>query len=186
MASLGYSTLLPLADIGNALLTTMPAYDVSLFVNSLKKGKILDAVGLPLAADTELLTLAAGFGLVSVLNQAEAIGADISSLIGSVLKASPFAATAPKSAAPAPAAVASVPREVAASSESSTEPGTGPGTGSVRPAHQRYTASNSAARTSHASSRSQADAGDATATAASAPDAGASRATSARHARTGN
>ncbi len=96
VASLGYSTLLPLADIGNALLTTMPAYDVSLFVNSLKKGKILDAVGLPLAADTELLTLAAGFGLVSLLNQAAAIGADISSLIGSVPKASPFAATPPK------------------------------------------------------------------------------------------
>ena len=63
VASLGYSTLLPLADIGNALLTTMPAYDVTLFVNSLKQGKLLDAVGLPLAADTELLTLAAGFGL---------------------------------------------------------------------------------------------------------------------------
>ena len=177
VASLGYSTLLPLADIGNALLTTMPAYDVSLFVNSLRQGKILDAVGLPIAADTELLTLAAGFGLVSVLNQGAAIGADISSLFGSLLKASPFAATAPKAAAPAPAAVATVAKAVSASQEASTAPATA----SAKPTN----ASSSAAGSSHAASPTHAVAGAVTAKAASAPAAGAAKATSRAHASTG-
>ncbi len=176
VASLGYSTLLPLADIGNALLTTMPAYDVTLFVNSLKQGKLLDAVGLPLAADTELLTLAAGFGLVSVLNQGVAIGADISSLFGSLLKASPFAATAPKAAAPAPAAVATVAKAVSAAQEPSTAPTTG--------SAKSTTPSVSTAGSSHASSPTHAVAGAATAKAASA--AGAGKATSRAHASTGN
>jgi hypothetical protein len=125
VASLGYSTLLPLADIGNALVTSMPAYDVDLSVNSLNSGKLVDAVGLPIAADTELLTLAAGFGLVAILNQVSAIGADVSDLFSTVLKASPFgaAATAPKPAATGTATVAL--QEVSAASETPHQRGTG-------------------------------------------------------------
>jgi hypothetical protein len=59
--STAYGTLLPTADIGNALLTSLPAYDVSLFTENLQAGNLLDAVGLPLAADTAIGTLAAGF-----------------------------------------------------------------------------------------------------------------------------
>ena len=36
-ASAAYSTLLPLADIGNALLTSLPAYDLSLFTDNLSQ-----------------------------------------------------------------------------------------------------------------------------------------------------
>lgn len=56
-----YATLLPTADIANALLTSMPLYDANLFVDNLLAGDPIDAIGLPIAADTALLTLAAGF-----------------------------------------------------------------------------------------------------------------------------
>jgi hypothetical protein len=60
-ASAAYSVLLPTADIINTLVTSMPAYDASLITDNLASGDILDALGLPIAADTALATLAAGF-----------------------------------------------------------------------------------------------------------------------------
>jgi PE-PPE domain len=68
-ASAAYSALLPTADIINALVTSLPAYDLSLFTDNLSSGDVLDAFGLPIAADTALVTLAAGFE-VSVLQDA--------------------------------------------------------------------------------------------------------------------
>jgi hypothetical protein len=68
-SSAAYSTLLPTADIINALVTSMPAYDLSLFTTNLATGDLADAFGLPLAADTALLTLAGGFE-VTVLQDA--------------------------------------------------------------------------------------------------------------------
>jgi hypothetical protein len=60
--SAAYSALLPTADIINSLVTSMPAYDISLFTEALSNGGgLLDALGLPLAADTALVTLAGGF-----------------------------------------------------------------------------------------------------------------------------
>lgn len=44
-----YSTLLPTADIVNDLLTSLPAYDASLFLDNLSNP--LEAIGLPIAAD---------------------------------------------------------------------------------------------------------------------------------------
>jgi hypothetical protein len=44
-----YNTLLPTADILNALLTSLPAYDASLFLDNLSNP--VDAIGLPIAAD---------------------------------------------------------------------------------------------------------------------------------------
>jgi PE-PPE domain len=79
-ASTAYSTLLPLADIGNALLTSLPAYDLSLFTDNLSNGDLLDAFGLPLAADTGLGTLFAGFGLAVIDNAATQIAGDFSGL----------------------------------------------------------------------------------------------------------
>jgi hypothetical protein len=68
-ASAAYSTLLPTADIINALVTSLPAYDASLFSDNLATGDLLDAIGLPIAANTAMDTLAAGFE-ISVLQDA--------------------------------------------------------------------------------------------------------------------
>jgi PE-PPE domain len=67
-ASAAYSALLPTADIINSLVTSMPAYDVGLFIDSLQNGDLLDALGLPFAADTGLVTLAAGFEVDVIMN----------------------------------------------------------------------------------------------------------------------
>ena len=69
-ASAAYGTLLPTADIVNALLTSVPAYDVNLFLSGMQQaingdpiGGLVYAFGAPLAADTALLTLMGGFEL---------------------------------------------------------------------------------------------------------------------------
>jgi hypothetical protein len=79
-SSAAYSTLLPTADIINALVTSMPAYDLSLFSTNLASGDLLDAVGLPFAADTALLTLAAGFEVEVIQNAASEISAAFANL----------------------------------------------------------------------------------------------------------
>jgi hypothetical protein len=53
-ASTLYGTLLPTADMVNALLTSLPAYDVSIFLDNLSDP--INAIGLPIAADTALIT----------------------------------------------------------------------------------------------------------------------------------
>jgi hypothetical protein len=78
--STAYSTLLPLADIGNALLTSVPNYDLSLFTDNIATGDFTDAFGLPIAADTALGTLAAGFAYEVVNNAVTQISADFSGL----------------------------------------------------------------------------------------------------------
>jgi hypothetical protein len=60
-ASALYSILLPTADIINALVTSLPTYDLSLFTDNLSTGDLTDAFGLPIAATTGISTLAAGF-----------------------------------------------------------------------------------------------------------------------------
>ncbi|HEX7321760.1 MAG TPA: PE-PPE domain-containing protein [Mycobacterium sp.] len=56
-----YSALLPTADILNALGTSLPAYDISLLLDELAGGNPIDAVGLPIAADFEIVSLARAF-----------------------------------------------------------------------------------------------------------------------------
>jgi hypothetical protein len=68
-SSAAYSALLPTADIINALVTSVPAYDLSLFSTNIATGDLADAFGLPIAADTALFTLAGGFE-VEVLQSA--------------------------------------------------------------------------------------------------------------------
>ncbi|MGA8253897.1 MAG: PPE family protein, partial [Mycobacterium sp.] len=70
VASDAYSTLLPTADIVNALLTSVPAYDFDLFSSGIQMalngnlvGGLVYAFGAPLAADAALLTLFGGFEL---------------------------------------------------------------------------------------------------------------------------
>jgi PE-PPE domain len=79
-ASTLYSTLLPTADIVNALLTSAPAYEFSLFTDNLATGDLLDAIGLPIAADTALNTLAAGFEYDVISSAISSITADFSGL----------------------------------------------------------------------------------------------------------
>jgi len=79
-ASTLYSTLLPTADIINALVTSGPAYYATLFSDNLATGDLTDAIGLPIAADTALNTLAAGFEYDVISSAISAIEADFSGL----------------------------------------------------------------------------------------------------------
>ncbi|HYB38671.1 MAG TPA: PE-PPE domain-containing protein [Mycobacterium sp.] len=78
-ASTAYAVLLPTADIINALLTSVPAYDVSLFLDNLSNP--IDAIGLPIAADTAIATLAAGFEFEVIADAASTIIGSLTSLI---------------------------------------------------------------------------------------------------------
>ncbi len=80
VASTAYGTLLPTADIFNALLTSAPAYEATLFADNLATGDLVDAFGLPVAANTALDTLAAGFEFEVLDNAASAIQATLSGL----------------------------------------------------------------------------------------------------------
>jgi hypothetical protein len=77
--SADYATLLPAADTLTALLTTLPAYDASLFTDQLQAGNLLDAVGDPFAADLALVPFAIGFG--TALPILEAAGGTLLNLV---------------------------------------------------------------------------------------------------------
>jgi hypothetical protein len=73
-AANAYAVLLPTADIVNALVTLLPAYDVNLFLSGIQQaigGNVLGglqyALVAPIAADTALLTMAGGFELEVLL-----------------------------------------------------------------------------------------------------------------------
>ncbi|MGH3562527.1 MAG: hypothetical protein ACRDTN_12195, partial [Mycobacterium sp.] len=65
-ASQAYSALLPTADSLNALLTTIPAYDVHVFFSELAGGHLLDAILLPVAADAGLFSFLGGYAFAAV------------------------------------------------------------------------------------------------------------------------
>ncbi|MGB6210030.1 PE-PPE domain-containing protein [Mycobacterium sp.] len=79
-ASTLYSTLLPTADIANALLTSFPAWDTSVFTDSLSTGDLTDALGLPIAATAAIGTLAAGFEFEILSTAFSQVAADFSGL----------------------------------------------------------------------------------------------------------
>lgn len=75
-----YALFLPTLDIGNALVTTMPSYDINLFLDGVAQmmegdiaGGLAYALVAPVAADTAIVTLAAGFQFIVILNTIEAI-----------------------------------------------------------------------------------------------------------------
>ena len=72
--------MLPTADIINALVTSIPNYDLSLFSDNIATGDITDAIGLPIAADIGLVTLAAGFEFEVLEDAASQISAAFSGL----------------------------------------------------------------------------------------------------------
>ena len=80
IASTAYSTLLPTADILNALLTTAPAYAFDVFAQELAQGDILNAIGLPIAGIVGLGTLGAGFEFLALNGAIADITADLQSL----------------------------------------------------------------------------------------------------------
>jgi len=53
--SYDYSSLLPVADAINVSLTSLPAYDANIFTDQLQAGNLLDAIALPISADTALV-----------------------------------------------------------------------------------------------------------------------------------
>jgi hypothetical protein len=79
-SSTAYSLLLPTADIINSLVTSLPAWETSIFFDSLSTGDVVDALGLPLAGTTAIGTLAAGFEVTIIQDAASQIAADFSGL----------------------------------------------------------------------------------------------------------
>ncbi|BBX75420.1 PE-PPE domain-containing protein [Mycobacterium shinjukuense] len=55
--STDYAVLLPTADVTTAFLTTLPAYNLTLFLNQLLQGNLVNAIGFPLAATVGLVSL---------------------------------------------------------------------------------------------------------------------------------
>jgi hypothetical protein len=69
-----YAVLLPTADFANSLVTSLPSYDVNLFLSGIEQaingdpvGGLTYAFGAPIAADLGLVTLEAGFVLVPTI-----------------------------------------------------------------------------------------------------------------------
>jgi hypothetical protein len=69
--AVGPTLAMQTADIAIAALTSMPGYDITLFLNNLANP--IDAVGLPVAAAVGLLTMAAGFEVELVLGATTAL-----------------------------------------------------------------------------------------------------------------
>ena len=72
-----YSTLLPTADIVNDLLTSLPAYDASLFLDNLSNP--IEAIGLPIAADLGIDIFLANYEADVLATAAETILSSFSS-----------------------------------------------------------------------------------------------------------
>ena len=79
-ASDAYSTLLPTADVVNAVLTSLPAYDLTLFAAGLQSGNLLDAIVQPIATDVYLVPLAVAFEGFAVIGQVETVIGDLAAL----------------------------------------------------------------------------------------------------------
>jgi hypothetical protein len=85
--STGYSTLLPTADIINAALISIPAYDLNLFLDGIAQALagdpmgLINAIGYPIAATTGLLTVAGGVEALVLLGAVTSIIKDFTGLI---------------------------------------------------------------------------------------------------------
>jgi hypothetical protein len=82
-----YSTLVPAADVANALLTTLPTYDLTLFLNGIQEAAggnasgLVDAIGYPIAADEALIPLAGLIDFAAIANAAQTVAGDLAGLI---------------------------------------------------------------------------------------------------------
>jgi hypothetical protein len=72
--STAYATLLPTADLAVAIGVSLPSYDVNLFLGGIAQALngdpmgLVNAFGLPIAADVALITLAGGFEFAVIQN----------------------------------------------------------------------------------------------------------------------
>jgi hypothetical protein len=79
--SADYAALLPIADTINALTTTLPAFDASLFVDQLEAGNLFGAIGDPIAADVALVPFAIFLGACRITDAVEGTLLNLTSLI---------------------------------------------------------------------------------------------------------
>jgi len=79
--SADFAALLPIADTVNALTTSLPAFDVSVFVDQLEAGNLIGAIGDPIAADIALVPFALFLGLGPIADAIEGTLLNISNLI---------------------------------------------------------------------------------------------------------
>ena len=85
--STAYSTLVPTADVANALLTTLPTYDLTLFLNGIQEAAdgnlsgLVDAIGNPIAADEALIPLAGLIDFAAIVNAAQTVASDLATLV---------------------------------------------------------------------------------------------------------
>ena len=85
--STGYSVLLPTADILNAALISIPAYDLNLFLSGIAQAiggdpvGLINAIGYPIAATTGLVVVAGGVEGLVLLEAAVSIIKDFTGLI---------------------------------------------------------------------------------------------------------
>jgi len=78
-ASTAYGTLLATADLANVPLTSIPAYEVTISLDNLSNP--IDAIGLPIAAETAAVTMAGGFELEILAEAASIIATSLVGLI---------------------------------------------------------------------------------------------------------
>ncbi|SOJ55174.1 PE family protein PE3 [Mycobacterium simulans] len=84
--STSYAVLLPTADFVTAAVVSVPAYDLHLFANGILQALggdpygLVRAIGDPIAADTALFSIAAGFEAIVLINAAQSIIRDLSGL----------------------------------------------------------------------------------------------------------
>lgn len=80
VVSTGYSVLLPTADLVTAFATTLPAYNLELFLSQLAQGNISQAIQLPLAATAGLAALGGMIEFIAIVEAAAEITQDLQSL----------------------------------------------------------------------------------------------------------
>lgn len=80
VVSTGYSVLLPTADLLTAFATTMPAYDLTLFLSQLAQGNLRAAIELPLAATAGLAALGGMIEFIAVVEAAADIVQDLQAI----------------------------------------------------------------------------------------------------------
>jgi hypothetical protein len=79
--SADYAALLPIADTVNALTTSLPSFDVSVFLDRVETGNLIGAIGDPIAADVALVPFALFLGLGPVADAVEGTLLNITGLI---------------------------------------------------------------------------------------------------------
>jgi PE-PPE domain len=67
-----YGTLVPIADTVNALLTSLPMYDATMFLDQLDAGNLISAIGDPIAADVVMLPFLILLGVAAPIAEATA------------------------------------------------------------------------------------------------------------------